>query len=345
MYPIPDRFKIFFAVAATAALPAAMRVAVRGRLLRRLQKDKARNADITIVSHPKCGSTWFRVMLSEMYCRHYRLPPRRIVKSDELYHHDRSLPRFLISNGHYSYERVLRDSLTAAGPVVANGKNLIFLARHPCDVAVSWYMQFTKRTRSFKRELINSELCEPVDHKRITLWEFVMHDELGLPALIDFHNQWESLITERYGGIVVRYEDLRAHPIEVMSEVVAYLDAPFSEAEIRHAVAFAEFDNMRKLEQSGYFRNSSMRPRDGKDADARKVRRGKVGGYRDYFTVDQVAIMEGLVRRHLSPSLGYDTQCMSPSGTVIRSMEQNDNEGFKVKRAWQNNTTWSLSGS
>ena len=34
-------------------------------------------------------------------------------------------------------------------------------------------------------------------------------------------------------------------------------------------------------------------------------RRGKVGGYRDYFSPEQVAELEALMRERLSPSLGY----------------------------------------
>jgi len=314
MYPMLDRFKFFAAVAVTAALPATKRVHARTNLLGKLQKYKARNADIIVISHPKCGSTWFRVMLSRMYQAHYGLSSRRIVKSDELYHHNRSLPRFLVSNGHYSYERVLQDELKLAKPAKAAGKKLILLARHPCDVVVSWYLQFTKRTKAFKRELINSTLREPIDYENITMWEFVMHDELGLPALIEFHNRWEDRVINRHAGIIVRYEDLRTDPVDVMSKVVSYLDAPFESTEIRDAVAFAAFDNMRKLEKSGYFKNSSMKLRNPKDPDTRKVRRAKVGGFRDYFAEEHVATMESMVRRHLSPSLGYHAELNTHPG-------------------------------
>lgn len=299
MHQIPDRFKFFAAVAATTVIPAPIRTQVRSGLLRKLQKTKARDADIIVISHPKCGSTWFRVMLSRMYQVHYGLPPRRIVRSDEFYNRNRSLPRFLISNGHYTYERALQNVLADLHPGAAGGKKLILLARHPGDVVVSWYLQFTKRTKGFKRELINSTLRVPVDHKRITMWQFVMHEELGLPALIEFYNRWERRVINRHAGIVVCYEDIRTHPIDVMSRVVTHLGAPFSTAEIRDAVEFAEFDNMRKLEQSGYFHNSSMTLRNRKDPDTRKVRRGKVGGFREHFTDDRVAIMEDMMCRRL----------------------------------------------
>ena len=62
---------------------------------------------------------------------------------------------------------------------------------------------------------------------------------------------------------------------------------------------------MRTLEQTGYFQNSSMALRNKKDPNTLKVRRGKVGGFRDYFTEEQVAIMEEMVQERLSPTLGY----------------------------------------
>jgi hypothetical protein len=48
-----------------------------------------------------------------------------------------------------------------------------------------------------------------------------------------------------------------------------------------------------------------LRLRNPDDPDTLKVRRGKVGGYRDYFTPEQAAHMEQLVRDRLSPTFNY----------------------------------------
>jgi hypothetical protein len=317
MYRVPDRVRLFSAVAVTAALPEKMRIAARFALLRKLQESKSRNADIIIINHPKTGGTWLRVMLSRLYQMRYGLPPRRIVKSDEFYNHDSTMPRFLVSNGYYSYEGATQDVLDAIGTDPEHGKKVILLARNPCDVAVSWYIQFTKRTKAYKRELINSTLREPVDRDSISMWDFVMHEELGLPALIEYHNMWERRVADR--GLVIRYEDLRSDPIDTMTKIVKFLDAPFDADEVEHAVEFGAFDNMRKLEKSGYFRNSSMSLRDKKDPDMLKVRRGKVGGFRDYFTDEQVTIMEEMMHSRLSPTLGYTTgPAASPGAADVK---------------------------
>jgi len=48
-----------------------------------------------------------------------------------------------------------------------------------------------------------------------------------------------------------------------------------------------------------------MRLHNAKDPDTFKTRRGKVGGYPDYFTPDQVEELEDLMVQRLSPTFGY----------------------------------------
>jgi len=315
----PDRIKFFLAVAATAALPRPWRIATRARLLRRLHRSKSRNADIMVINHPKSGATWFRVMLSRLYQMHYGLPPRRIVKSDEFYNHNHAMPRFLVSSGYYTYESATQDVFDEILSCNANDKKVIFLARHPCDLAVSWFFQFTKRTKAYKRELIKSTLRHPFDKSIISMWDFVMHEELGLSGVIDFHNMWERRLANNGASLMIRYEEMRSHPVDTMSRVTEFLDAPFTRSEIEQAVEFGSFDNMRKLEPSGYFLNSSMSLRNKKDPGSLKVRRGKVGGFRDYFTDDQVAIMDEMVRSRLSPTFGYYPEPRTVANRAVRS--------------------------
>lgn len=314
---IPDRIRLFAAVASTAALPTTARVAARRALLTRLQAQRTRRADIVVICHPKSGSTWFRVMLSRLYHMKYGLPPERIVKSDEFNNRNPDLPVFLFTNGHYAYESATRSVLeeTQQGPAEQR-KKVILLARNPCDLAVSWHIQFTKRTKAYKREQINHWLHNPIDPATIERWDFAMHEEMGLPGLIEFHNDWAQRVLDRYGGAVVRYEDLRAEPVEALRRVVSFLEAPFSDEEIRHAVEFASFDNLRQLEISGFFKNSGMKLRNPNDADTLKVRRGKVGGFRDYFTEEQVAQMEQMMSERMTLSLGYSAAAQRSSNAT-----------------------------
>ena len=75
-----------------------------------------------------------------------------MLKTDELARADARIPRFCVTNGHLTYERVVRDAFADPNRAAQLGRRpLIFLARHPGDVAVSWYIQFTKRISPGKR--------------------------------------------------------------------------------------------------------------------------------------------------------------------------------------------------
>src|SRR5207249_9665213 len=50
------------------------------------------------------------------------------------------------------------------------------------------------------------------------------------------------------------------------------------------ALAFSEFENMKKMEAAGAFDSKILRPGDVRDPESFKVRRGKIGGYREYLS-------------------------------------------------------------
>ena len=104
---------------------------------------------------------------------------------------------------------------------------------------------------------------------------------------------------------MVRYEDLRAEPGGTLRRITALMDESFSDEEIAEAVSFGSFDNLRALESKGFFRQGGLTLRNPNDPESFKVRRAKVGGYRDYFSAEQAAELERLVAERLSPAFGY----------------------------------------
>jgi hypothetical protein len=94
------------------------------------------------------------------------------------------------------------------------------------------------------------------------------------------------------------------------------MGADFSDEEIEEAVRFGSFENLRKLETGGFFRQGGMTLRNPDDPNTFKVRRGKVGGYKDYFTPEQAGELEEIVATRLSPSLGYASSTQAPADTA-----------------------------
>ena len=181
----------------------------------------------------------------------------------------------------------------------------MLLARNPLDIAVSWFFQFTKRQSAHKQELINADLAHPVDRSNIDMWDFVRHSDIGLNSLIDFLNYWEQALAKLDNTLLTNYESLRADPGAVLRQITTLMGDSFADEDIQEAVDFGSFDNLRKLESEGFFRSGGLTLRNPKDPESFKVRRAKVGGYRDYFTPEQADELEALVRERLSPSLGY----------------------------------------
>ena len=78
-----------------------------------------------------------------------------------------------------------------------------------------------------------------------------------------------------------------------------------TDAELADCVAFASVENMRKLEEKSAFwlAGSRMRPATRANPDSFKVRRAKVGGYRDYFDDAQLAEIDAMTEERLLPGL------------------------------------------
>jgi hypothetical protein len=107
---------------------------------------------------------------------------------------------------------------------------------------------------------------------------------------------------------------MRRDTAEVLKQVVAFIDAPGSAAQIQEAVNFASVENMRNMEQKGTFwlSGSRMMAKDRQNPNSYKVRKAKVGGYRDYFDDEQIRCMHELVSERLDPVFGYNNPSPAP---------------------------------
>jgi hypothetical protein len=311
MFNLSDGVKKALILIPTQPLPAKSRVALRRKYLAELELAKAHRAGFLIIGHPKSGNTWLKVMISRLYQLRYKLPESKLINTDEFSRKYPEIPRLAATNGCYSYEQEVGKLLTAGAPDNSlRHKPVLFLARNPIDIAVSWYHQFTKRQSRAKQELINHSIAHPIDRRTVEMWEFVRHSDIGLPFLIDYQNTWARNIAELDSGLLVKYEELRTDPVPTLHRITRLMGEDFSEEEIRQAVEWGSFDNLQKLETSGTFSQGGMKLVNANDPSTFKVRRGKVGGYREDFEPEQVAELEALVRDNISPELGYCSETL-----------------------------------
>jgi hypothetical protein len=287
-------------------LPEAERVRRERRLRGREQLRKLERADVVVVSFGKSGRTWLRVMLSRFYQVRHGLSERHLIGFDNLHLRNSAIPKVFFSHDNY-----LKD-YTPHGDSKADyqDKKVVLLVRHPADVAVSQYHQWRHRMRPNKKTLN----AYPEHGEEVGIAEFVAEREAGLAKVIDFMNRWADAMPRLRQLMVLRYEDLRARPEATLAELLAFMGTPGEPAEIAEAVAFASFENMQKMEQRRTFWLSGGRmvARDRTNPDSFNVRRGKVGGWRDHFTADEVERIEHLVVRDLAPIYGYQAEDAAP---------------------------------
>jgi len=257
-------------------------------------------ADAVIVSFGKSGRTWLRVMLSRFFGIRYGLPEKSLMGFDNLSRRHRSIPKLLFTHDNYladfTGERTSKSDYF--------GNRVLLLVRDPADVAVSQYFQWRHRMKPRKKR-INAY---PAHGTEMEVADFVLDEGGVLVRIVEFMNLWASE-RERFGDalMIVRYEDLRAEPEAWLAKVLAFLGTPGSQEEIEQAVAFASVDNMRKMELTRGFQGGGRRMRAGdeKNPDSYKVRRAKVGGYRDYFSADELSRIDRIIDQTLAPEFGY----------------------------------------
>jgi hypothetical protein len=78
-----------------------------------------------------------------------------------------------------------------------------------------------------------------------------------------------------------------------------------SEACIKEAVQFASFDNMRKMEAEGRFQSGVLKPANPADPESYKTRQGKVQGYLDYLSDEDLQYLNDEMHQKLNALYGY----------------------------------------
>ena len=283
-------------------LPEHKKIALDRRLRGREEFRKLQQADCVIISYGKSGRTWLRVMLSRFYQLKHGLPDNSLIGFDNLHARNPDIPRILFTHDNY-----LKDFTgNADSKKDYYQKKVVLLVRDPRDVVVSQYFQWKHRMRPWKKRLN----MYPAHGADINEYQFAMDQNAGLPKIVDFFNLWASEAEKIDQLLVVHYEDMRRDTAHVLEQILNFIGTPASPEETEDVVNFSSMENMKKMEQKRTFRLSGSRmvPGDRNNPDSYKVRRGKVGGFRDYFDEDQVNNIEQLLQQTLQPVYGYTGQ-------------------------------------
>jgi hypothetical protein len=210
-----------------------------------------------LVSYPKSGRTWIDFALQS-----------------------RGIDLMLTHAGCSTNWREIGKTFPGVLPALA-ALPLIFLHRHPIDTAVSLYHHVTYRdlkrgtgryARMFLPLLLRGGL-PPSD-----IDAFVLHPNHGIEKICRYNRAWLDHLAGRQDCLILTYEDMRAAPDAGFQRAIDFLGV--GNVTGTELAQTSDFQRMKQAELNG------ARP---EDVPGRKVRKGKVGGYRDELKPETIA--------------------------------------------------------
>lgn len=178
-------------------------------------------------------------------------------------------------------------------------KAVVFIVRHPLDALVSaWFQERHQVSGGFAGSLP----------------EYIAHPVFGLDKLLHFYGLWHQHQGTVRRFHLIRYEDLRQMPDRTFSHLLEFLGMEVDTAVLTAAIDKSSFESMRAIERSGNvptIASSGLKvfaTGDVNNLDSYHVRRGKVGGYRDYLSGDLVRDLELRIDQAVGVWLGYHAE-------------------------------------
>ncbi len=263
-----------------------LRRCVLGRLYYRRRRN--RMGDVYVLSFPKAGRTWLRVMLTRALQLHFGIKSDELAPLQQLAVDNPRVPRIRFRHDDNPQFKT-PDELVTRKTEFGDCK-VIIMIRDIRDLCVSAYFQMTRREVRFEGSIS----------------DYIRNRRGSVDSMIRFYNIWARNRHVPADFMLIRYEDLHADAPGHLKKVLDFLGATGADQDtIRRAVEFAQFENMRKLELADAAGRKWLRPGQKGDVESYKTRRGKIGGYANYISEADVEMINQKIRDHLDPMYGY----------------------------------------
>jgi len=267
-------------------------------------------SDVLVVSIPKSGRTWHRLMLGYYLARSCGEAEDRALK---LVHLCRKARTKRVSYSHNGVSFL--DWLPASSPVVASpelwsGKEVLLLVRDPRDVLVSAYHHYQFRTATFQR---------PIS-------DFIRRPETGIAKLMTAHHRWHDNRRFAASFQVASYECMHQDPNAVLRQTLSLIGlTEVDEALIGETVEFCRFEKMQQYEATDRFGSARLRNESG-DARSAKVREGRVGSYRSHLSQEDQSFIDDYIGRAGDPFAEPSVDIGAP---VLSEPDRTSRPGFR----------------
>jgi len=193
--------------------------------------------DVFIISYPKSGRTWLRILLGKWMCLTYGLPEKQMLLTSILCSRCR-IPIIAMCHDDSQMENIKSYLDLSADKSWYESKKVILLSRDIKDTLVSAYFHISRR-----EQLFNGSISE-----------FLRNDYFGVKKILTFYKNWSLHKNIPREFLNIRYEDLHHQPEKTFIDILHFIGITDAAAKgVAEAVSFSAFDNMRGLEADQVF--------------------------------------------------------------------------------------------
>lgn len=271
-----------------------------------------------LVSYPKSGNTWIRLLLTEYFRRRANCPQKFLDVEGHIYHLASPLPlnelslkeqvmlrpsvvmhAHLLFNHHWYLAKSHHAAEVVEGmPIFCRAfvHSAIYIVRDPRDVAISF-------AHYLGSEKTIDDAIRIMREPRATLQD----ENRAAHLLFSWSHHVSSWLAEKdFPTILVTYESLHANTAGVLKRLLQFLgeDEP-NEEWINEAVEHCRIDNLRRLEEAGEIQEKAR-------TQDTFFRRGVSQGWKDELSLDRVREIEE-DHGNVMKVLGYKLET-SPEG-------------------------------
>ena len=274
---------------------------------------------VWLASFPKSGNTWFRSFLSALmygkvdinqlrsdghfssiitYSNLHDIDCR-MMSSDEMFLHiPNSLRAFCKKISTLQFFKVHDAYRCNVEEIPIFPKDItykvFYLVRNPLDVVASYANHLDTTIENAIKMMNNPKgslvpIANAGHHHTTQLYQL----------MYDWSGHVKSWLDQKELDVhVIRYEDMKKQPFETFSKAMASLGCSFSDEQIQVAIDLTTFEKLKQQEEEKGFRERA-------NVDGIFFRKGKVDGWKEELTTEQVQIIKN-THGEVMNRLGYD---------------------------------------
>lgn len=251
---------------------------------------------INIISYPKCGRTWLRLMIGRAISKHYHCGSlQEVLILGELSKYHDEIPDMQVRHDDDAFFKSV-DELTQTKKEYQDNK-VLFIVRDPRDVIISSFFHKTKRHNFFPNDTSKNEYARYDG----TLKEFIREKVGSFETLLEYYNIWDRSRDQPDGFLMVSYEQMSENTHQTLRSTLDFMGLDkINEVVIEESIEYASFDNMRDMERKDSFESGILKSTNNNDLNSFKTRKGKVGGYVEFLDDEDIEYLNNCIHAKLS---------------------------------------------